>query len=101
MIIVSTIFLQGFGEGNFGLENQLSSFKKVILDELATCKRDMQSLLNKSIEDMNENGAQVERNSGLENQLSSFKRVIFDELATCKSDILNEMWSLQIKSLET
>ncbi len=70
----------------------MSSFKRVILDELATCKsdlfNDMQSLANKSIRDMNKNEAQVERNSGLKNQLSSFKRVIFYELATCKSDYL-------------
>ena len=80
-------------ERNSELENQLSSFKRVIFDELATCTSDLlnerRSLANKSIGDMNENEAQVERNYGLENQLSSFKRIIFDELATCKSAIFN------------
>ena len=37
-------------ERNFALENQLSSFKRVILDELVTCKsdflNDMWSLVN-------------------------------------------------------
>uniref|UniRef100_A0A2N9F7D0 HMG box domain-containing protein n=1 Tax=Fagus sylvatica TaxID=28930 RepID=A0A2N9F7D0_FAGSY len=88
---------QGFGEGNFGLQNQLSSFKKVILDELATCKRDilneMRSLTNRIIGDMNENRARVESNLGLENQLSSFKNEVLDELTTCKSELLNEMRS--------
>ena len=45
-----TIILEGFVESNSGLENQFSSFKRVILDELATCKsdlfNDMQSLAN-------------------------------------------------------
>uniref|UniRef100_A0A2N9GN07 HMG box domain-containing protein n=2 Tax=Fagus sylvatica TaxID=28930 RepID=A0A2N9GN07_FAGSY len=88
---------QGFGEGNFGLQNQLSSFKKVILDELATCKRDilneMRSLTNRIIGDMNENRARVESNLGLSGMLSSFKNEVLDELTTCKSELLNEMRS--------
>ena len=50
-------------ERNSGLENQLSIFKRVIFDELATCKshilNEMRSLTNKIIGDMNENEART------------------------------------------
>jgi hypothetical protein len=49
-------------ERNPGLENQLSSFKNEVLDELATWKSDslneIRSLARKHIGDMNENEAQ-------------------------------------------